>query len=157
MIGHIQSRKAKLVSQYFSYVHSLDSLKLAQKLNRSANQFDRLLPVLLECNTSAEESKFGWDITHTDKWDRLLPEIEQMLELPNLQVEGLMTMPPYTEQPETVRKYFILLRQFRDFLRSNFSQSEWNELSMGMSGDFEVAIEEGATWIRVGQLIMGPR
>lgn len=157
MIGHIQSRKAALVCQYFAYVHSLDSVKLALRLERFAAQYQRVLPVLLECNASGEATKYGWDITQEADWKLLLPDFEQILALPHLRVEGLMTMAPYTEQPETVRPFFNRLRRFRDFLRKNLPASNWDELSMGMSSDFEVAVEEGATFVRIGQLILGAR
>jgi uncharacterized pyridoxal phosphate-containing UPF0001 family protein len=92
-----------------------------------------------------------------ENWQGILPEIEQITRLPHLKVEGLMTMAPYTEEPESVRPYFNRLRRFRDFLQVKLPSLQWNELSMGMSGDFEVAVEEGATWVRIGQSIMGPR
>jgi hypothetical protein len=157
MIGHIQSRKAQLVSRHFTCVHSLDSVKLALRLDRFASLENRVLPVLLECNASGEEAKYGWDITHEENWKNLLPEFEQITRLTSLQVEGLMTMAPYSEQPETVRPYYRRLRRFQAFLKTLLPQANWDELSMGMSGDFEVAIEEGATCVRVGQAIMGPR
>jgi PLP dependent protein len=157
MIGHIQSRKAGLVSQSFTYVHSLDSLRLANRLNRIAAEMNRILPVCLECNASGEQSKYGWDITLEQDWQILLPEFQQIVALPNLRVEGLMTMAPYTTRPETVRPFFARVRRFRDYLRVNIPLAQWNELSMGMSGDFEVAVEEGATWVRIGHAIMGPR
>jgi pyridoxal phosphate enzyme (YggS family) len=157
MIGHVQSRKAELVCNNFDYVHSLDSLKLAVRYNRHAGVLSRKLPVLLQFNVSGEESKSGWDAWTELQWDQLIPEMEKILTLENIQVRGIMTMPPYAEDPEEVRPYFRRLVQLRNFLYSRFHHLDWNELSMGMSGDFEVAIQEGATWVRIGQAILGPR
>lgn len=157
MIGHIQSRKAEPVCEYFDWVDSLDSVKLAKRLDRFAGGTGRLLPVLLECNVSAEESKFGWPAWQESDWPRLAGEIEQVLDLPHLQVCGLMTMPPFFADPEEARPYFRRLRRLRDFLALRFRQVEWTELSMGMSADFEVAIQEGATMVRVGTAILGER
>lgn len=157
MIGHIQSRKARNVCEHFNWVESLDSLKLARRLDRYSGEEDRVLPILLEFNVSGEESKFGWPAWNETLWNELLLDIEQILELPNLAVSGLMTMPPLTTNPKNVRPYFQRLRKLQAFLRKEFSQISWDELSMGMSGDFEIAIQEGATIVRVGTAIMGPR
>jgi pyridoxal phosphate enzyme (YggS family) len=157
MIGHIQSRKAQPVSEYFHWVHSLDSLKLARRLDRFSGEAHRKIPALLECNVSAEESKFGLPAAREQDWERLLPEIEAILGLPNLQVCGLMTMAPFLPDAEAARPFFRRLRGLRDFLAGRFPGSNWTELSMGMSGDFEIAVQEGATLVRVGQAILGPR
>ncbi len=157
MIGHIQRRKAGLVCQYFQYVHSLDSLRLAQRLSVCALEQNLVLPVLLECNLAGEESKFGFPIWQEETWPDLLPEIVQIVGLPNLQVSGLMGMAPFLPEPEQARPFYRRLRMFREFLRSKITHVEWLELSMGMSGDFEVAVQEGATWVRIGQSILGPR
>jgi len=157
MIGHVQSRKARLVCQYFDYVHSVDSLKLARRLSRFAAEMDRTLPILLECNVSGEESKFGFPATSRDHWPGLLPVFNDIIQLSNIEVRGLMTMPPYFADPELARPYFVNLRHLRDYLKSNFPHLPWSELSMGMSSDYEVAIQEGATILRIGQAILGPR
>jgi pyridoxal phosphate enzyme (YggS family) len=158
MIGHVQSRKARLVSERFCYVESLDSLKLAERLDKFAREKNKKLPVLLECNVSAEESKFGFPAWQEDKWDRfLIPIIEQIISLENLAVAGLMTMPPLSLDKEKVRPYFKKLRKLLSYLREFLPQNEWKELSMGMSADFEIAVEEGATIVRIGTAIMGPR
>lgn len=157
MIGHVQSRKSSQVVEYFDYLHSLDSLKLAQRLNMHALEQDKILPVLLEFNLSAEGSKTGWKLGLEREWETLLPDIEIIIKLSNIRVCGLMTMPPFFENPEFARPYFQKLNFLRAFLKRNFKYTEWEELSMGMSGDFEVAIEEGATWVRIGQAILGPR
>jgi len=157
MIGHIQSRKARYVCQHFNWVESLDSLKLARRLDRYSCEVDRVLPVLLEFNVSGEQSKFGLHAWNETLWNELLPDLQQISALPNLEVCGLMTMPPLSINPKNVRPYFKRLRKLQAFLRKEIPHISWNELSMGMSGDFEIAIQEGATIIRVGTAIMGPR
>jgi hypothetical protein len=157
MIGHIQSRKARHICEHFNWVESLDSLKLARRLDRFSDQEGRVLPVLLEINVSGEESKFGFSAWRENLWNGLVRDLEQILALSNLEVCGLMTMPPLFTNPQKVRPYFQRLRKLQVFLRNKLPQIAWNELSMGMSGDFEVAIQEGATIIRVGTAIMGPR
>jgi pyridoxal phosphate enzyme (YggS family) len=157
MIGHVQSRKARLVADHFALLHSLDSLKLAQRLDRFAAEADRILPVLLELNVGGEESKSGWEASTDAQWEAVLPEIAGLLALPHLRIQGLMTMPPLGTDPEESRRFFQRLRVLRDQLVSQFPQAEWRELSMGTSSDFQVAVEEGATLVRVGTAIVGAR
>jgi pyridoxal phosphate enzyme (YggS family) len=157
MIGHIQSRKVKKVCEYFDYVHSLDSLKLADRLDRAAAEMKRKLPVLLECNVSGEESKFGWPAWQEDLWPGLLEEVAQVVALSNLEIHGLMTMAPYLPDSELARPYFQRLNRLQAFFTERLPETNWCELSMGMSADFETAIEEGATMVRIGTAIMGPR
>lgn len=157
MIGHVQSRKARLVADHFALLHSLDSLKLAQRLDRFAAEGNRILPVLLELNVGGEESKSGWDASDESRWDALFPELSSILDLPNLRVNGLMTMPPLGTDPEESRRFFQRLRLLRDHLASQFPQAQWRELSMGTSMDYTVAVEEGATLVRVGTAIVGAR
>ena len=157
MIGHVQSRKARLVCEHFDCLHSLDSLKLARRLDSFAGELGRRLPVLLECNVSGEATKFGWNAWQSDTWPELLPALAEVTALPNLSVCGLMTMAPFLEAPEQARPYFRRLRCLQEFLASRLTQVDWVELSMGMSGDFEAAIQEGATLVRIGTAIMGPR
>lgn len=157
MIGHIQSRKARLVCENFDFVESVDSLKLAKRLDRFAAEQDRQLPVLLEFNLSGEESKFGWSAWNELEWRSVADEVGDLLSLENLNIMGLMTMPPYFSDPEDARPYFIRLRRLRDYLAARFSQLSWEDLSMGMSADFEIAIEEGATIVRIGTAIVGER
>jgi PLP dependent protein len=157
MIGHVQSRKARLVADHFALLHSLDSLKLAQRLDRFAAERDRVLPVLLEFNVGGEESKAGWDASHESQWNLFLPEIATLLDLPHLRVHGLMTMPPLETDPEDSRRFFQRLRQLRERLAAQFPQADWRELSMGTSADYHVAVEEGATLVRVGTAIVGAR
>ena len=160
MIGHIQSRKAKRVAPLFEMVHSIDSVKLARRLDRACEGRAQPLPVLLECNVSGEQAKYGFE---ADRWEQddaqrkaLWAAVEQVLTLPNLQVQGLMTMAPIVADPEEARPVFVRLRQLRDALAAAFAQGDWRHLSMGMTDDFEVAIEEGATLVRVGRAIFDP-
>ena len=157
MIGHVQSRKARLVADHFALLHSLDSLKLAQRLDRFAAEANRVLPVLLEFNVGGEESKSGWDASDESHWDALLPDVTALMDLPHLQVRGLMTMPPLETDPEDARRFFQRLRRLRDHLADRFPQADWRELSMGTSADYAVAVEEGATLVRVGTAIVGAR
>ncbi len=157
MIGHVQSRKAALVAQHFALIHSLDSLKLAQRLDRSAAEIGRPLAALLEFNVSGEKSKHGWAASDERAWLNLLADMEAVAALAHLKVRGLMTMPPLSTNPEAGRAHFRRLRRLRDFLASRVQQAEWDQLSMGTSADFSVAVEEGATLVRVGQAILGPR
>jgi pyridoxal phosphate enzyme (YggS family) len=157
MIGHVQSRKARLVAEHFELLHSLDSLKLAKRLNQFAAESGRVLPVLLEFNVGGEESKSGWDASDKPLWDSLHPDIQSILDLSNLRVHGLMTMPPLEADVEDSRRFFLSLRLLRDHLASTFPQADWTELSMGTSADYTVAVEEGATLVRVGTAIVGAR
>lgn len=157
MIGHVQSRKARLVADHFALLHSLDSLKLARRLDRFAAEANRTLPVLLEFNVGGEESKSGWDASDEAQWEGFLPDITELTKLSNLRIQGLMTMPPLGTGPEDSRRFFQRLRRLRDHLAARFPQADWHELSMGTSADFEVAVEEGATLVRVGTAIVGAR
>lgn len=157
MLGHVQSRKAQIVAQRFDFMHSLDSLKLANRLNRFCGEAGRTLPVLLEFNLGGEESKSGWLAVDEANWRELASEIQQVSALANLQIRGLMTMPPLGAQAEDSRPYFQKLRRLQEFLKRQFPQLSFDELSMGTSADFEVAVEEGATLVRVGSAIVGPR
>ncbi|MDX9864757.1 MAG: YggS family pyridoxal phosphate-dependent enzyme [Anaerolineaceae bacterium] len=157
MIGHLQSRKVRLVAERFDMMHSLDSVRLANKLGRSLEQAGRQLPVLLEMNVSGEESKGGWSAWEEKQWEGLIPEIEQILAIDNLVVKGLMTMPPLCEDVEKTRPYFVRLRKLQEWLGRKFPETVWDELSMGTSMDFEVAVEEGATFVRIGTAILGAR
>lgn len=157
MIGHVQSRKAKDVVVNFSWVHSLDREKLARRLSRFAAEAGVTLPVLLECNLSGEPTKSGFHLWDESAWPAFAESVEGIATLPGLHVCGLMTMPPYLPDPEAVRPYFRRLRELRDWLAHRLPEVPWEHLSMGMSHDFEIAIEEGATMVRVGTAIMGPR
>ena len=151
MIGHLQSNKAKPAAELFTAVDSVDSVKLAERLNAAAQALGKVLDVLIEVNVGGEEAKSGIALGS--------PEIAEVLEhakdWPNLRLRGLMTVPPFTENPEGARPYFRQLRELRDSLMKQGYALE--QLSMGMSHDFEVAIEEGSTCVRVGTAIFGAR
>src|SRR5215204_1375390 len=123
MIGHVQSRKARLVADHFALLHSLDSLKLAQRLDRFAAEQNHVLPVLLEFNVGGEESKSGWEVSDISNMDKVLPDIQTILDLPNLRVRGLMTMPPLGAEAEHSRRFFQSLRLLRDRLALLYPQS----------------------------------
>lgn len=161
MVGHLQSRKARFAIGPFVLLHSLDSLHLAQRLSHYAQLAGRSLDVLLEMNVSGEASKEGWA---AQRWqdDRacrhaLWEEVAQVLALPGLRVRGLMTMAPIVTDMEQTRPVFAALRELRDALAGDFPAAQWGELSMGMTDDYPVAIEEGATIVRIGRAIFGER
>jgi pyridoxal phosphate enzyme (YggS family) len=157
MIGHLQSRKARAAAQRFPWIHSIDSLALARRLSRFAADAGKTIAILLECNVTGEASKSGFPAEESGSWDGLIREWEQILPLPGLAVAGLMTMAPYSENPETSRPVFHRLRELRERVRRDLPQVAWPELSMGMSDDFEQAVEEGATMLRIGRAVFGPR
>jgi pyridoxal phosphate enzyme (YggS family) len=153
LIGPLQSNKSVKAAQFFHAVDTLDSLRLAERLSSAAAALQKKLPVLLEIKLSHEESKHG-----------LLPDsaelqalLERLPDLPHLTMRGLMTVPPYDEDPEAVRPYFRQLRELRERLAAQHPRLGWEELSMGMSHDFSVAIEEGSTCVRIGTAIFGRR
>ncbi len=151
LIGHLQRNKVARAVELFHLIQSVDSVALAEALERSAAAHQKTVPVLLQVNVSGEVTKEGVSP------DELPALAEAVVALPHLQVQGLMTIAPYTTQPEEVRPVFRQLRELRDAMRERFTQSDWAELSMGMSGDFQVAIEEGATMVRLGRAIFGTR
>jgi PLP dependent protein len=157
MIGHVQSRKAQSICDYFQFLHSLDSIKLAEKLCRCNLTSEKPLTVWMEFNVSGEEAKYGWNIMSEENWKNILPDIEKILESPYLNIVGLMTIPPYSNNPEASRPHFRLLRKFQEYIVNHFQLTDFRELSIGMSADFEVAIQEGSTCVRIGQAILGPR
>jgi pyridoxal phosphate enzyme (YggS family) len=157
MIGAIQRGKEKEIAAKFKEVHSLESTKTAIKLDKYAKLNERNLPVYLEFNVSGEETKHGWGAWNEKQWSELIPELSEILDLSNIKVKGLMTMAPYSNNPQDARPYFQRLRQLRDYLARELPRSNLNGLSMGMSGDYEVAIEEGATVLRIGSALVGPR
>ncbi len=149
LIGHLQKNKAKSAVNLFDMIHSVDSPELAGLLNRYAGEAGKKQKILLQIKLSDEESKYGMLKEH------LIEILDGIRHLENLQVEGLMTIPPYFDDPEMVRPFFRELRELKDkAVQAGFGLSE---LSMGMSNDFEVAIEEGATMVRVGTAIFGER
>jgi pyridoxal phosphate enzyme (YggS family) len=157
MIGHVQSRKAKGIPLFFSAVHSVDSLALAGRLSRSAVEQGKRLRIFLECNVSGEATKYGWPVVDDAAWPAVIAEWREVLLLPGLTVSGLMTMAPYAPDPEASRPVFRNLRLFRDHACRELGCPILWDLSMGMSDDFEPAIEEGATHLRIGRAIFGDR
>ena len=156
MIGHIQSRKARDVPVNFSLVHSVDRMKIVRKLDEYAGEANQKLKVLLECNISGEEKKEGWNLGNPSSWPKIIPVFEEILAFQNLQVCGLMTMAPFAAEEALLRKVFRSLRELKEFLSERLPGS-WAELSMGMTDDFEIAVEEGSTLVRIGRAIFGPR
>ena len=157
MIGHVQSRKASSVSEHFDWVHSVDSVKIARRLSQFAGQAAHRLSIILECNISGEAAKFGWPAWEEHRWSELANEVESLRRLENLEIRGLMTMPPFSTEPEDSRPYFIMLRNLQGYLINRFPDVSWGDLSMGMSADYVVAIQEGATIVRIGTAILGER
>jgi len=157
MIGHIQSRKVRLVAPHFQLIHSVDSKKLALRLDRAAAELGRPISILLEFNVGGEPAKHGWNAAEQYRWAALLPEISEVALLPNLRIRGLMTMPPLSASAQESRPFFRRLRALQDYLAGRLSAANWSELSMGTSADYTVAVEEGATLVRVGEAILGPR
>ncbi|HEY2170818.1 MAG TPA: YggS family pyridoxal phosphate-dependent enzyme [Candidatus Angelobacter sp.] len=154
LIGHLQSNKARKAAELFHSIDSVDSLRLAEKLNQAAAEANKKLDVLIEIKVGQEESKAGipLDSPELEKLLRAAPQIE------SLQIRGLMTVPPFTENPEGAQPYFRLLRDLRDQIAARkLPAIAMDVLSMGMSHDFEVAIEEGSTCVRVGTAIFGAR
>ena len=151
-IGHLQSNKAKYAVRLFDLIHSVDSLKLAQELDKYAKKNSKIQEILIQVNVAKEDSKSGIYIEDTIQ---LLRDVNR---LQNLSVKGLMTMPPYFNAPEKVRPFFAALRELRDQVRKEaIPKITMEELSMGMTGDFEAAIQEGATMVRIGTAIFGDR
>lgn len=157
MIGHIQSRKAKDVATNFQLVHSVDSLKLAERLSRAAGLAGDIVNVLLECNIGAEVSKHGWAVSDKKELAVFFADVEKVLQLPNLKPLGLMSMAPVVQNQYQARPFFAQTHALRDELEKRFPSERWDQLSMGMSDDFEAAILEGSTFLRIGTALVGSR
>jgi len=151
MIGRLQTNKVRRALELFSWIQSVDSLHLAEAIDKRCAQLKREIKVLLEVNIAGEATKAGFS-----PYD-LPGAAEIILKMPHLQVQGLMTIAPLTADPELARPYFQKLRKMRDQLQMAFPQVSWSVLSMGMTDDFEVAIEEGSTMVRIGRAIFGER
>jgi hypothetical protein len=153
LIGHLQSNKTAKAAQIFSAVDTVDSLRIAERLNEAAAQRSSPLPVLLEIKLSAEETKTGLDPDDAELRDLL----ERAPDLSGLQLRGFMTVAPFDDNPDSARACFRQLRELRDRLTQAHPRLDFSELSMGMSGDFEIGIEEGSTLIRIGTALFGKR
>lgn len=152
MIGHLQRNKVKYIVDKVSMIHSVDSLRLAQTIEQEAAKHNICVPVLLEVNVAQEESKFGL------KMDEVLPLIETIADFPHIKVQGLMTIAPYVENAEDNRDFFRQLKKLSvDIEAKNINNVSMSVLSMGMTGDYQVAVQEGATMVRVGTGIFGER
>jgi pyridoxal phosphate enzyme (YggS family) len=150
LIGHLQSNKIRQALPLFEMIHGVDSVDLLDEIQRIGGDLGLFPRILLQVNVAGESSKFGFAP------DRLLSEVERITRADRVQVEGLMTIPPLASNPENSRKYFVQLRQLRDRLEKEF-RFPLPQLSMGMSGDYRIAVEEGATLVRVGTAIFGER
>jgi pyridoxal phosphate enzyme (YggS family) len=157
MIGHVQSRKAKTVSDYFQRIHSLDSISLSQKLEIQLAEKGKMLPALLEFNIAGEESKSGWDASNPAKWEDLFKTIEPVFLNKHLQIDGIMIMPPLSDDELVIRSNFLKARKLLEELNHRFPNAKFRHLSMGTSADYEIAVQEGATFVRIGQAILGAR
>jgi len=157
MIGHIQSRKTDTVCRFFNMVHSVDRMKIANYLDRYAREISQTMPVLLEVNLSGEESKYGWDASDERQWTNLISDFHEITALKNIDVHGLMSMPPLFDDPERCRPIYQRLNRLQHFLQEEIPDASWEELSIGTSFDFEIAVEEGATMVRIGTEIFGER
>ena len=149
-IGHLQSNKCRDAVELFEMIQSVDSLSLASEINKRAEAAARTVPVMLEVNVAGEASKFGYAP------EKLLSELKELNALPRLEIQGLMTVPPWTAEPEKMRPHFRRLRELKEQAGTMLG-APLPHLSMGMSGDFEIAIEEGATLVRIGTALFGPR
>ena len=149
-IGHLQSNKVKKCLELFDTIDSVDSVKLLKRISNTALQQERTIHVLLEINTSGETQKHGFLPDQLD-------EISECFNLPSISIEGLMTVGPFTADKEKIRDSFIQLRTLRTRIKQSVIQSDMMELSMGMSGDYEIAVEEGSTMIRLGTALFGKR
>jgi PLP dependent protein len=151
-IGHLQSNKARFAVQYFEYIHTVDKLKLAKEINKQAKKIDKIQKILVQINIGEEMTKSGARI------ENAIELVEKIKGFDSLSVQGLMCMPPYFTDPEKARNYFKQLLEIqKEIMNKNFDNISMTHLSMGMSNDFKVAIEEGSTMVRVGTSIFGSR
>lgn len=157
MIGHVQSRKIKHLIAHFAAIHSIDQLETAHKIDRDCKLNSRSMRVFVEVNLSGEETKFGFEAHKPENWTKVADDINKISEFSNLEVVGLMTLPPLVRMGSSNRCYFEKCRQLLEFINSQGAIPGCTELSMGTSSDFEDAIKEGATFLRIGELIMGKR
>jgi pyridoxal phosphate enzyme (YggS family) len=155
LIGHLQRNKVKYIAPFVHLIHAVDSLKLAEEINKEAAKNNRIIPILLQIYIANEETKFGFD------WEILLKALEdnELQNLKHISIQGVMGMATFTEDVTQIRQEFQSLKRHFDYLKTNFFQDleSFKEISMGMSGDYKIALEEGSTMIRVGSAIFGSR
>jgi len=155
MVGHLQTNKVRQAVEIFDMIHSVDSFQLAAEIDKRAYTKDKVMPILIQVNTSREKSKYGIDP------DDVLPLVKRVVELKNVSIKGLMTIGALTastsSDPSKARGFFKKLRELKEFISQNVPNVEMQHLSMGMTHDFEIAIEEGATMVRIGTAIFGKR
>ena len=151
-VGHLQSNKINKALNIFDTIDSVDSLKLASKIGLKADSLKRTIPVLLEINTSGESAKFGFDPANLD-------EMLACFEIPGIELQGIMTVGPLTSNKKRIRDAFISLQELHNTIKRQLTKNvdKFTELSMGMSGDFDIAVEEGATMVRLGTVLFGQR
>lgn len=157
MVGHLQRNKVKKAIHLFDIIHSVDSVRLAREVSHRCARAKMTMPILLEVNVSDEASKYGFRVTKEGQEEEFFRVVEEIIDLPNLDLQGLMTMAPFGAPEQEVRSCFRGLNFLQNKLREKFPEERWQHLSMGMTDDFEVAIEEGATIIRIGRAIFGER
>lgn len=154
MVGHLQRNKAKRAVKLFDLIHAVDSVRLTEELEKRCARRDKQMAVLLDINISGEASKYG--LSPEDE-SQLEAVVEAVLASPHLVLQGLMGMAPFADDPEEARPYFRRLRRLHDELAGRYPSADWRHLSMGMTDDFKVAVEEGATLVRIGRAIFGER
>lgn len=152
MIGHLQRNKVKYIIESCSMIQSVDSIELAEEISKRGKQINKIMPILIEVNQGEELTKTG-----VKNKDDIIKLVQHILTLPNLSLKGLMSIPPFFINPEDVRPFFRQLRELKDEINKIIPKANLTELSMGMSNDFEIAIEEGATMVRIGRAIFGER
>lgn len=155
LIGHLQTNKVKYIASFVHMIHAVDSLKLLQEIDKQAKKHDRVIPCLLQFHIADEETKFGLDFSEAEE----LLQSREFVELQNVQIAGLMGMATFTDNEEQIRDEFRNLNNFFQVIKSHYFKfnSEFNSLSMGMSGDYRIAIEEGSTMVRIGSTLFGTR
>jgi pyridoxal phosphate enzyme (YggS family) len=155
LIGHLQTNKVKYVAEFVQMIHAVDSLKLLKEINKQAKKYERVIPCLLQFHIATEESKFGYSF---DEAKELL-ESREFIEFEHVSIEGVMGMATFSDDKEVVRNEFRTLEGYFNIIKSHYFKynDRFKHISMGMSGDFELAIEEGSTMVRIGSAIFGKR
>jgi pyridoxal phosphate enzyme (YggS family) len=155
LIGHLQTNKVKYIADFISMIHSVDRLKVLKEINKQAAKVNRIIPVLLQFHIAEEETKFGLDMEEAEA----LLQSEAYKNMQNITIQGVMGMATFTDNQDRVRREFKLLKSIFDNLKTNYfsDRDAFKEISMGMSGDYQLAVEEGSTMVRIGSLLFGPR